>query len=176
MQSVYVNSFNIFDMVLSSRTYLSLVLGGIGLICITCLVMRWKMFAESSSVPQLGLQQQPTLYTEIGDHQVDHGKDAPAEIKALADPIASSGKGAAEQESGGARLADPATELLDINHATAEELEQLPGIGPVLAGRIVETRDRLGGFRNIEQLSEVEGIGEATLERLRPLLRVEPAG
>ncbi len=55
---------------------------------------------------------------------------------------------------------------LELNAAGAAELEQLPGIGAVLAQRIVAYRTQIGGFSNREQLLEVEGIGAATLEGL----------
>lgn len=61
---------------------------------------------------------------------------------------------------------------LDVNTASAAELDALPGIGPVLAGRIVETRDAHGPFAAVDELVEVPGIGDAVLERLRPLVRV----
>ncbi|MCE5230915.1 ComEA family DNA-binding protein [bacterium] len=60
---------------------------------------------------------------------------------------------------------------IDINRAGLVELDRLPGIGPAKARAIIETRDRLGGFRSIEQLDEVKGIGPATIERLRPLIK-----
>jgi len=59
---------------------------------------------------------------------------------------------------------------LDINRATVEQFEQLPGIGLVLARRIVEQREARGPFRSIEDLRNVKGIGERRMERLRPLL------
>lgn len=62
---------------------------------------------------------------------------------------------------------------LDINLATAERLEILPGIGPKMAQRIIQFREENGPFRSIEDLSNVEGIGDKTLERLRPLIKVE---
>lgn len=63
---------------------------------------------------------------------------------------------------------------IDLNRATAAELESLPGIGPALAARIVAYRDSAGGFRDIGELAHVRGIGAATLERLRPLVYVRP--
>jgi competence ComEA-like helix-hairpin-helix protein len=65
-----------------------------------------------------------------------------------------------------------AAEPLDPNRATAEALEELPGIGPALARRIVESRDADGPFRSVEELLRVRGIGPALLERIRPRLRV----
>jgi competence protein ComEA len=63
---------------------------------------------------------------------------------------------------------------LDVNRASAQELEALPGIGPVRAEAIVSWRTEHGAFRNLEQLLEVRGIGWAMLERLRPYLVVGP--
>ncbi|GIU92288.1 MAG: competence protein ComEA [Acidimicrobiia bacterium] len=54
-----------------------------------------------------------------------------------------------------------------VNRATAEELERLPGVGPVLASRIVSHREENGPFRTPEDLLAVPGIGERTLENLR---------
>jgi competence protein ComEA len=64
---------------------------------------------------------------------------------------------------------------LDLNTATAAELDALPGIGPVLAARIVEHRRLHGAFRSVEELRSVPGIGPRLLARLRPSLR-EPPG
>lgn len=63
-----------------------------------------------------------------------------------------------------------ASNLIDINTATAEELEALPGIGPKLAGAIVQYRDKQGGFQTLEQIKEVKGIGEKKYESISGLL------
>ena len=60
-----------------------------------------------------------------------------------------------------------APELVNINTATAEELETLSGIGPVTAARIIEYRKTHGLFRKVEDLLNVDGIGEATLTKFR---------
>jgi competence protein ComEA len=62
--------------------------------------------------------------------------------------------------------------LVAVNQASASDLESLPGVGPVLAGRIVSHRDENGPFETPEDLLDVSGIGEAILARLRPLIRV----
>ena len=56
---------------------------------------------------------------------------------------------------------------IDLNRATSEELEQVRGIGPALAARIIARRDEVGGFGRVEDLIEVRGIGPATLESMR---------
>jgi competence ComEA-like helix-hairpin-helix protein len=61
---------------------------------------------------------------------------------------------------------------LDINTAGAEALQSLPGIGPVLAGRIVAEREAHGPFRAPDDLLRVPGIGPKRLDRIRPLVRL----
>ncbi len=63
-------------------------------------------------------------------------------------------------------------EKVDINKATAEELIALPGIGPALADRIIQFRERNGPFERIEDLLKVQGIGEKSLARLRDFIVV----
>ncbi len=61
---------------------------------------------------------------------------------------------------------------IDLNAATAEQLETLPGIGPVTAAAIVAWRDANGRFDSVDQLGDVDGIGPARLEKLRALVHV----
>lgn len=63
---------------------------------------------------------------------------------------------------------------ININRANQQELETLPGIGPVLAGRIIEWRRAHGSFKRLEDLKLVKGIGDKTVERLAPYLTVAP--
>jgi len=62
---------------------------------------------------------------------------------------------------------------LDLNTASAEELELLPGIGPKKAEAVLAWRDTNGRFSRVEDLLEIKGIGERTLERLRPYVCVD---
>lgn len=59
---------------------------------------------------------------------------------------------------------------LDLNRATAEELQQLPGIGAVMAQRIVDYRTAHGRFGSPEDLRQVKGIGNKTFQKLQPLV------
>jgi competence protein ComEA len=61
---------------------------------------------------------------------------------------------------------------VDVNHATAQELERLPEIGPSLAQRIVEYRSAYGPFRTSEELQRVPGIGPKTYEALKDYVTV----
>ena len=69
----------------------------------------------------------------------------------------------------------PSNAVIDLNRATARELDELPGVGPVLAGRIIAHRERHGRFRHPEELLAVRGIGPRLFARLRPRVTVGPA-
>lgn len=87
---------------------------------------------------------------------------------------------AAEEPTVPRAVADPATRasspetraLLNLNAASQSELEALPGIGPVLAERILAYREEQGPFSSIEELEEVEGISTRTIEEIRPLVTI----
>ncbi len=66
-----------------------------------------------------------------------------------------------------------AAPTVNVNTATAADLERLPGIGPVLARRIVEHREAKGLFRRLDDLLEVKGIGPKLLRRIQPWLRLD---
>ncbi|HEY3248093.1 MAG TPA: ComEA family DNA-binding protein [bacterium] len=66
-----------------------------------------------------------------------------------------------------------AASTVNVNAATPAQLEALPGIGPVLARRILEYRSRHGPFRRLEDLLQVQGIGPALLRRLRGSVRFD---
>jgi competence protein ComEA len=61
---------------------------------------------------------------------------------------------------------------LDLNSATATQLDQLPGVGPVLAQRIVDYRTEHGGFRSVDELRQVSGIGDAKYADIKSLVRI----
>ena len=62
--------------------------------------------------------------------------------------------------------------VVDLNSATASDLDTLPGVGPVMAGRILDWRTAHGRFTSVDQLREVSGIGARTFDRLKPHVRV----
>ena len=64
------------------------------------------------------------------------------------------------------------TEKVNINHAEAWLLEALPGIGPTKAKAIIEYRQKNGFFRNVDELTKVNGISVALLEQIKPLVTV----
>lgn len=78
-------------------------------------------------------------------------------------------------EDGGVRLAQMSESLvfglpIDVNTASADALEAIPGIGPSLSAAILADRDQNGPFDRIEDLDRVRGIGPATLEKLQPFV------
>ena len=79
------------------------------------------------------------------------------------------GSSLAENENAPPRLVG----TVNINTATPEQLELLPGIGEARAKAVVAMRKQRGGFKSVDELTEVKGIGDAALERLLPFVRTE---
>lgn len=69
----------------------------------------------------------------------------------------------------------PAGGSVNINTASVDQLQLLPGVGPAVAQRIVEHRDKNGAFKQAEDLMLVRGIGEKSFERLRPYVATSGA-
>jgi competence protein ComEA len=80
--------------------------------------------------------------------------------------------GLAAPLAGAAPGADERPTVVNLNTATADELEALPGIGAKKAEAILATRKERGGFKSVDEIVDVRGIGPAQLEKLRPHLRV----
>jgi competence ComEA-like helix-hairpin-helix protein len=68
----------------------------------------------------------------------------------------------------------PSTQPVDINRATEDELRTLPGVGGVLAQRIVEARERDGPFTSLEDLRRVRGLGASKIEKLTAAIALRP--
>jgi competence protein ComEA len=69
----------------------------------------------------------------------------------------------------------PPARPVNLNSATASQLEELPGVGPATAKAILEFRAKSGPFRRVEDLLSIHGISQKKLEKLRPFVTVAPA-
>lgn len=72
-----------------------------------------------------------------------------------------------------APAANSVIETINLNQASAVDLQQLPGIGPALSERIVNYRNEHGPFKSIDQLTEVKGVGEAKFAKFKDRLSVD---
>jgi competence protein ComEA len=99
-------------------------------------------------------------------------KVSDGEQVALGVPAATDAAPAGAPPGGGPAGAGAPGGPLDLNSATVEQLDGLPGVGPVTAQHIVDWRTRNGRFASVDQLREVDGIGERRFGQLRDLVRV----
>jgi competence protein ComEA len=137
----------------------------------------------------------PGVYELPGDSRVQHAIDAAGGLAANADlasvnpaahiedgervivpfkptPIPTAQPGATAPS--GQTDSPPRAGPLNINTATADELDELPGIGEVIAQRIVAYRETNGAFATVDELAEVAGISERMVDELRPLITAGP--
>lgn len=68
---------------------------------------------------------------------------------------------------------DQAVSAVNINDASPEELQQLAGVGSAISSRIVDYRENVGQFQQPEDLMKVKGIGQKTMDKIRPMVAVE---
>ena len=82
--------------------------------------------------------------------------------------------GAAQEKTAKAKPATAVTTPVNLNTATAADLQGLPGVGAATARLIIEHRDKNGGFKKIEELMNIKGIGEKSFLKLKPMVTVAP--
>jgi competence protein ComEA len=97
------------------------------------------------------------------------GESPPAPPPGSSSASAGAGAGPGTGSGGGP---GSAAQLVDLNTASADELDTLPGVGPATSSAIIAHREQNGPFTSVDQLLDVRGIGEAKLEQLRPLVTV----
>jgi competence protein ComEA len=77
-------------------------------------------------------------------------------------------------DAGDAAKVDEVRVRININTATAKELEALPGVGEVIAARIVAYREQAGPFRSVDDLIHVEGLSDRAIDKIRELVTTAP--
>ncbi|WP_180381598.1 ComEA family DNA-binding protein [Alloscardovia macacae] len=122
---------------------------------------------EQASAPQTPVEA-PAQSPVLPQPQVASASAAPSAPAAPAAPSAPSAPAADP-----APVSAPEAAGVNVNTASKEELEQIPGVGPVTAQRILDYRTAHGAFSSIDQLTRVSGIGTKTLEKMRNHVRVQ---
>jgi competence protein ComEA len=130
------------------RWYVSGLILGVLVVCLAVLAIRWSLLADRVPLSPLPSTAAAQARQAAGDDQPDEAQPA---------------------------LPTAEGRRLDLNEASAADLMRLPGIGEVLAARIVEYRERCGPFRRVADLVEVEGIGESKMAAVEELVYVQPA-
>lgn len=141
------------------------------------LLIKLGMFAATMGVVFWIGWTLPTSFDRARDLTVNSSEEAQAEI------APGSGSVTAVSPSSVVSLSDqPSTAApkrshkssLDVNRATEQDFDALPGIGPKLAERITKYRQSVGAFHSLDELRAVKGIGKKKFERIRPLVTVTP--
>ena len=152
------------------------------MLAVTVGVLYWAVNPETTAEPEQAVTGQPLtadaqgVDVEPGEASVDRDSALRSDtgVRIPAGSLASPARGRAAAASVSAKPAPPprraVTFPLDINKARLEDLMELPGIGETLAQRVVEYRKIHGGFRSVDELRKVRGIGEKRMEQLRPLV------
>jgi competence protein ComEA len=121
----------------------------------------------------------PTTLTRPAHGGVQSGPDvqpdpASAVVSPLGPKSSASASAASSQHGAPVVESNQGRAKLDLNRASAQEFEELPGIGPVLAERTVQYRKSGKTFRTVDDLRAVKGIGKKKLDRIRALVTVTP--
>lgn len=147
-------------------TWLQGLLVKLLMLAVTVGVLYWAVNPEMTSEPEQPVAVLPPVAdAQGGDEQ---GEAPQAEPDVQARPVQTSAVSAPARSALPPRRA--VTFPLDLNRARIDELMELPGIGEKLAQRMVEYRKSEGGFRSVDDLRKVRGIGAKRMERLRPLV------
>jgi competence protein ComEA len=143
---------------------LLLKLGLLAIAAILVLWIGWTSEDRASIEP---------IESDLPQTQPPQTAPGPAQVRATKSPPAP-GRPARTSLDRGTRVQTHVVKLdrLDLNRATLEQLQSLPGIGEALAQRVIDRRDAKGRFHRIDDLLEIKGIGPKRLEQLRPLLTI----
>lgn len=107
---------------------------------------------------------------ELQDQQQIH---VPRQNEESPPPAVQGGASSSTTASNNSGSASPgAGGVINLNTATLEQLDSLPGIGPAIAQRIIDYRDSVGSFSSSDEITQVSGIGTATFDKIKPLITV----
>ena len=108
--------------------------------------------------------------TELTNSQSQPTADQP--VAETSNQTSGTVAGASTTTSASKTAVQPTTGKININTATASELDTLPGIGPAYAGRIIDYRNANGGFKSIDEIKNVKGIGDKTFEKFKDKITI----
>ena len=133
-------------------------------------VTLYQRFWRSESLPQVSAEYVEEFTKRAGE--TNRGADEPS-----GEQVTNVSEATGESVHSAVREKIPSTSsnyfLININAAGLEELQTIPRVGPVLAQKIIDYRMTSGGFKSIEELTQVKGIGNATFNKIRPYVSIK---
>ncbi len=143
----------------------------LGMLAMTMGVVFWigwqaPRLSVNRGGPVAGTEAVPRPTATVGEEEKGAEARSSGKFSGVKIPFAAKTKHSAATQRG----------LLDLNRAAAEDLESLPGIGAVLAQRVIAYRKSVGGFQTVEELRNVKGIGSKKFDRIKQLVRVAALG
>jgi competence protein ComEA len=139
-----------------------------GMSILQSLLIKLGMLAMTMGVVLwVGWQVPQTMQRPAVSHAASFSLESTAVTTASAVDVKASPASVSEE-----RTLSSRSPRVDLNHATAADFDQLPGVGPVLAKRMVDYRKSVGRFHAVEDLRAVKGIGKKKLDQLKPFVTV----
>lgn len=133
----------------------------------------YALHREAPEIPAVNAEMEALLQrADEAGTSPDAQVDPQAPVPSSAPPEAPASATTKAPDTAASSLQPADSHSVDLNEATLGQLQELPGIGESKARAILELRAKLGRFRSVDQLREVKGIGEKTLEKLKAYIRV----
>lgn len=135
-------------------------------------IYRYRFYLGTALVVVILLGSGYLVWNKFGNKLGNNQNTEIADLQKQNDILRAELSGQSQQVAGASTESENQSDKININIASATELDKLPGIGPARAADIVSYREAHDGFKTIEELKNIKGIGDATFEKLKDSVTV----